>query len=338
MTVYDMKQEMKVRITMEEWQNGQEQPGYHYHQEQQQRPVDTPGKRFWNIWGPILIKWGIGMVVGIVVMAALMMTYMKTHYQSQAALEALMADQNKLMAFYEKILNKYIDYTTWVEGLTALVTIPVMAMMYHGDRKKEKKAGVVPDKKAPLWKYPAVIVMALAMSLGLNNLIIIGNLSSMDASYKTTMNAMYSAPLVIQILCLAVLVPICEEYVFRGLFFRRLERGSSFVYAMIYSSVVFGLLHVNMVQILYGFVLGLMLAYVYEKYGSLRAPAAAHMAMNLLSVLATKYGLYNWMIKDRMRIGVITVVCAAVASTMFVLIQRIEEKPIKKTENENLAM
>ena len=73
-----------------------------------------------------------------------------------------MSDQNKLMAFYEKMLNKYIDYTTWVEGLSALVTIPVMALMYHGDRKKEKTAGIVQDKKAPLWQYPAVIIMALA--------------------------------------------------------------------------------------------------------------------------------------------------------------------------------
>lgn len=104
-----------------------------------------------------------------------------------------------------------------------------------------------------MWKYPAALIMALAMSLGLNNLIIIGNLSAVDASYKTTMNAMYSAPLAIQILCLAVLVPICEEYVFRGLFFRRMEKESSFVYAMVYSSVVFGVLHVNLVQMLYGF-------------------------------------------------------------------------------------
>ena len=117
-----------------------------------------------------------------------------------------------------------------------------------------------------------------------------------------------------------------------------MEKESSFVYAMVYSSVVFGVLHVNLVQMLYGFLLGLMLAYVYEKYGSLKAPAAAHMAMNLLSVLATRYGLYNWMLKDNMRIGVITVVCAMIASTMFVLIQRIEEKPELKTENENLTI
>ena len=47
---------------MEEWQNGHDQPGYHYHQEQdkKRKPIETPGKRFWKMWGPLLIKWGIG--------------------------------------------------------------------------------------------------------------------------------------------------------------------------------------------------------------------------------------------------------------------------------------
>ena len=46
---------------MEEWQNGHDQPGYHYHQEQdkKRKPIETPGKRFWKMWGPLLIKWGL---------------------------------------------------------------------------------------------------------------------------------------------------------------------------------------------------------------------------------------------------------------------------------------
>ena len=89
---------------------------------------------------------------------------------------------------------------------------------------------------------------------------------------------------------------------------------------------------------IYGFILGMMLAYVYEKYGSLKAPVAAHMAMNLLSVLATEFGLYSWLMKDKIRIGVITVACATIASTMFVMIRGIEEKPQKKNDKENLAI
>ena len=53
----------------------------------------------------------------------------------------------------------------------------------------------------------------------------------------------------------------------------------------------------------------------------------AHMAMNLLSVLATEFKLLDWLMEDKMRMGIVTVACAFVASTMFVLVQRIEEKP-----------
>ena len=65
---------------MEEWQNGHDQPGYHYHQEQdkKRKPIETPGKRFWKMWGPLLIKWGIGIGVGMVVMAAMMVASLLT--------------------------------------------------------------------------------------------------------------------------------------------------------------------------------------------------------------------------------------------------------------------
>ena len=67
-----------------------------------------------------------------------------------------------------------------------------------------------------------------------------------------------------QLLCLGVLVPISEELVFRGMMFKRLREQSGFMHAAIFSSVVFALLHGNMVQMLYAFATGMMLSYVYE--------------------------------------------------------------------------
>ncbi|MCF2683353.1 CPBP family intramembrane glutamic endopeptidase [Faecalicatena contorta] len=315
---------------------------------EQQQSRQTPpisqesyGKRFWELWGPILIKWAIGIGVGMAAMIALMMVYIGTHYTTTEALNSLMDNQDKMMELYGKIVVKYMDYSTIVEGVAALVTIPVMAVMFHKDRVKERIQGVIPNRKAPIWKYAAIVIMALAMSLGLNNLIIIGNLSAVDETYATTMNALYSAPLILQIVCLAVLVPICEEYVFRGLFFQRMRARTSYRYAAIYSSLVFGMLHMNLIQMIYGFILGLMLTYVYEKYGSLKAPIIAHMSMNLLSVLATQFQMYDWLVKNSVRMGVITVLCATVSATMYVWMQRIEEKPEnpgQKAEDKNLAV
>lgn len=314
---------------------------------EQQQSRQTPpisqesyGRRFWELWGPILIKWAIGIGVGMAAMIALMMVYISTNYTTTEALDSLMQNQDKMMGLYEKLVVKYMDYSTLVEGIAALVTIPIMAVMFHKDRVKERMQGVIPNRKAPIWKYAAVVVMALAMSLGLNNLIIIGNLSTVDETYTATMNALYSAPLILQMICLVVLVPICEEYVFRGLFFQRMRARTTYRYAAIYSSLVFGMLHMNLVQMIYGFILGLMLTYVYEKYGSLKAPVIAHMAMNLLSILATEFQMYEWLVKNPVRMGIITVLCATVSATMYVWMQGIEEKPETPDQqkgNENLT-
>lgn len=310
--------------------------------EQQNRQVppispENYGKRMWQLWGPILIKWGIGIGVSMIAMGVLTFIYVSIH--SDVAMEAMQSEA-QMMGLYDKILELYLSFSTLIEGVAAAFSIPVMWYLFHQDRVREKANGVIPNKKAPIWQYAAGILMALALSLALNNLIAIGNLSDVSEAYQETINAFYSASLPVQIICLAILVPISEELVFRGLLFKRLRERAPYMQAALYSAIVFGLMHMNLVQMLYGFVLGMMLAYLYEKYGSVKAPIAAHMAMNLLSVLATKFKLMDWMLEDPMRIGIVTVVCAAVASTMFVLVQRIEEKPDQpgtSEEDENLA-
>ncbi|MCI8665816.1 MAG: CPBP family intramembrane metalloprotease [Dorea sp.] len=296
-------------------------------QQYRQAPQMTPesyGKRIWHLWGPIVIKWAVGMAVSMIAMGVLSMVYMMA---DQNAATIAVQSEEKMLELYEKIIEQYIKATTLIEGVAALITIPIMMILFHLDRVKERKRGFIPNKKAPLWKYTAGVIMALALSLGLNNLIIIGNLSDFSESYQATMEAFYSSPLVIQVVVLAILIPMSEEFVFRGLLFRRLRERAPYMQAALYSAVVFGLMHGNLVQMLYGFILGMMLAYLYEKYGSIKAPIAAHMAMNLLSVLATEFGLLDWLMEDTMKIGFVTIACAFVASTMFVLIQRIEERP-----------
>jgi hypothetical protein len=289
-------------------------------QEQYRQAPPSAGKRFWNVWGPLIIKWGIAFVVSMLAMAALSFAYVYSH--EATAMEA-MTDETQMAGIYEIIYNQYLKFATLIEGMAALVTIPVMIILFHRDRVSEKMNGVQAAPKAPVLQYSAIIIMSLALNLVLNNLIMIGNLSAYSDSYVDTMEAFYSASLPLQIVVLGVLVPICEELVFRGLIFKRLRVTSSFFMAMLYSALIFGIMHGNLVQILYGFLLGLMLAYVYEKYGSIWAPITAHMAMNILSVLLTEYNVYDWMVKDIRYIGTITVVCAAIAACMYVWMQQI---------------
>ena len=326
-----------------------EQQQYHY--TMNSGPVKKPENRFLRIWGPVLVKCGIGMGVSMLAMMLFeSFTILKKSGVDIKAVQNMsqvwdviyqnMLDMSKSAELATEAAEEMLKYTTPLEGITAFLTIPILMVMFHKDTIREKIAGFVPNKKAALWKYGAIFIMTVAMTLGLNNLIEIGGLMSASEGYEDAMNNLYAASLPLQILCLGILIPICEELVFRGLMFRRLRQGNSFLAAALYSSVVFGFLHANMVQMLYGFILGLTFCYLYEKYGSVKAPVFAHIASNILSVLLTEMKAMEWMAEKPLRIGMITVICASAASTMYILIQRIEEKPDeteKKEQNENLA-
>lgn len=303
-------------------------------------PVRKPENRFLRIWGPVLIKWGIGMGVSfLAVMVFESFTILKKSgidlhaVQSMAQVQDIiyrtMLDTNASAELAAQAAEEMMKYTTPIEGITAFLTIPVLLVMFHRDTIRGKLAGFIPNNKAALWKYGAVFVLTAAMTLGLNNLIEISGIMAASEGYENTMDSLYSASLPVQIVCLGLLIPVCEELVFRGLMFRRLRQGGSFLPAALYSSVVFGFLHVNLVQMMYGFFLGFTFCYLYEKYGSVKAPVFAHISSNILSVLLTELKAMEWMAAEPLRMGVITVFCASAASAMYVLIQRIEEKPAK---------
>lgn len=97
----------------------------------------------------------------------------------------------------------------------------------------------------------------------------------------------------------------------------------SYMSAAIYSSLVFAVMHGNLVQILYGFIMGMLFANLYERYSSVKAPIMAHIVVNILSVVATEYKVFDWLFEEPMRVGVSTVLCAAIGATMYVIIQKI---------------
>ena len=131
------------------------------------------GKRIWHLWGPIVIKWAIAIGISMISSGIFTMMYMMANQDMSMA---AMQSEEQMMNLYDKIMEQYLSFAVAIEGVAALVTVPIMLVFFHKDRVRERMTGFVPNKKAPLWKYTAALLMALAMSLGLNNLITIGNI------------------------------------------------------------------------------------------------------------------------------------------------------------------
>ncbi len=86
------------------------------------------------------------------------------------------------------------------------------------------------------------------------------------------------------VLNLVIFAPIYEELLCRGLILEKLKKTFSKKIAIIISSVIFALIHVYFIQIIYAFILGIILANYKEKKG-IYLSIYAHIIYNLSAVL-----------------------------------------------------
>ncbi len=274
----------------------------------------THGQRLWRLISPIVVKMAVAFVVESI--AILIYAVFVRPETVQAAVS-----QEELLQKAVELTNGLLNYATEISAVAAFCTIPILVRMFHNDRKQEQKNGIEQPKRVAFGKYILIVGVSIPAALGINNILLLSNLSEMSQSYQRASELLYTPSLSVQILCLGMIIPIMEELLFRGLIFKRLRESMPMVSAVIYSALFFGLYHGNLVQMIYGTICGLLLAYTYEKFGSLKAPILMHMIMNIVACVVTELNGFTWMLEQPMRMGVITVLCALMASGIFVLIK-----------------
>jgi membrane protease YdiL (CAAX protease family) len=79
-----------------------------------------------------------------------------------------------------------------------------------------------------------------------------------------------------------LLIPVCEEIVFRGLVQNELKRVFRDWQAILIGAALFGIVHMVAVQIAYTFIIGLFFGYAYHKTGKLLVPILMHVLFNVM--------------------------------------------------------
>lgn len=98
-------------------------------------------------------------------------------------------------------------------------------------------------------------------------------------------------PLLLLILLAVLVAPITEEIVFRGLIYRYLKRCLPTVIAMALSSLLFALIHANLLSFLPLFLLGMLLCRAYERSDNIWVVIVFHACFNLNTTLFLLAGL-----------------------------------------------
>ena len=84
----------------------------------------------------------------------------------------------------------------------------------------------------------------------------------------------------VHVIYAVILGPVCEELVFRGVTMRLVRRALPFWAANLMQAVLFGIFHMNWIQGIYAFVLGLVLGWICEKGGSIYFSMFFHILFN----------------------------------------------------------
>lgn len=99
-----------------------------------------------------------------------------------------------------------------------------------------------------------------------------------------TMEVVISNPLWVNVLLIGIVPGICEEYLFRGLIFNGYSKKNP-VRAMLMSSLLFGLIHMNVNQFLYAFVMGMVLCLLVYATKTVASSMIAHCFFNSYNVI-----------------------------------------------------
>ena len=128
--------------------------------------------------------------------------------------------------------------------------------------------------------YVYIAWLAIGLALILNVLVGLVGLSKNDDLYKQVDVMINSQPFIIKLLAAGIVIPIQEELMFRSIILRRIEKAYGAGIAVIVSSLMFAVIHINITQMLYAFIMGIVIGYIYHKSNNIYTAIIFHISAN----------------------------------------------------------
>lgn len=147
--------------------------------------------------------------------------------------------------------------------------------------------------------YVLLSIATICGVLGLNILLELTGVTDKAGAYQLLLQETHAASLVVGLLCAGLVVPIAEELLFRGIIFNVMKRRMKLQLAMIISALFYAFYHMNYVQGVYAFIIGCLVAYAYEYFGTFLIPVVIHIVSSVLAYLITytaivESPIYSW--------------------------------------------
>ncbi len=147
---------------------------------------------------------------------------------------------------------------------------------------------ILPSRRVGVKQGALCVLFGMSVCMLANMMVnlLCANLEQFGVNTDTGAQGYDNSPAAIALLFFstAVMPAFMEEFVYRGVVLGMLRRFGNGV-AVVGSSLLFGLMHGNIVQIPFAFIVGLVLAYLVTKTGSIWVGVALHFANNAYACL-----------------------------------------------------
>jgi membrane protease YdiL (CAAX protease family) len=184
---------------------------------------------------------------------------------------------------------KTISSSPYIYLIYGIANFIVMFFWIKSLNKKNAGTHVsVSPKVLKGWMVPALLFMGVMFQIFTNYiaefLMIImpkaGEFYSKIMEQAGLSGGSITVPMLIYAL---ILGPVIEEMTFRGATYSILRKNLNFWAANVIQALLFGLIHMNLIQGIYAFLLGLALGYIMERTGNILATIVLHIAFNSIS-------------------------------------------------------
>ncbi len=178
----------------------------------------------------------------------------------------------------------------WATITAGILMIPTAIYLIHKD---EQRRNPLKKIQSSLRAVDVIWMLGLGASLAqlLNMLLSVLKIFEMFPSYQQQTSQVilpHSFPVIL--LCVGIIGPIAEEYVFRGVIYPRLKDYLGVWWAVLLSALLFGAFHGNLVQFIYATLMGVALAWSAEYFHTLKASILLHISANIWVTVLGDYG------------------------------------------------
>lgn len=232
-------------------------------------------RHIWRAIYPALIYLAVSFVVIFICLVA----YGVYIGFREAAGGIALIDTDRLVA---EILRFTGDYAMWIQFAACVVSLAVFIPLWRATRRTHTRYNTA--RLAPI---TAVLISGAGIGLCLTLTVFfeLTDLVRFFPSYELVSDLISGGSLPAQILTVCIAAPVAEELCFRGIIGNRLGAWLPDWAVVLCSGFLFGLVHLNLLQGLYAFLLGVALALVYIRTRTIWAAVVGHIAFNSASIL-----------------------------------------------------